>query len=98
MKTPFCTSILLLALALTYLTGCANEAPVDTASLRGPGAKAMAPPCESPPYPKDEGNPQKRGQWLAEDGSCDAKKSAQIEELQDYARAVTAKRQPKKGS
>jgi uncharacterized lipoprotein len=89
---------LILFLSAIALAACAKEAPVDTRDLRGPDAKLMTAPCEPPPYPQDEGNPQKRAKWLAEDGKCDANKAAQIEGLQNYARAVTTKRQPKKGS
>lgn len=76
------------------LAGCASSGAMDVAQISKPERSLMLPACESPPYPKDEGNPDKRARWLVADGQCDALNVTKIEGLQQYARAVSSR--PKK--
>lgn len=82
------------AIALLALgcAGCAaSNAAVNPGSLERPARSLMLPPCESPPYPKDEGNPDSRARWLIADGQCDAFNRSKVEGLQAYARAVSSR-------
>jgi hypothetical protein len=70
--------------------GCSTAEAVNPGRIAKPEAHLMLPACQSPPYPKTEGNPDVRARWLVEDGQCDSLNRLKIDGLQRYARAVSS--------